>query len=303
MVRTNIYNFSLGPLLVIFTALMVISCGTEDSVPKVDREQVYGVVQKGPYIQGAQVTMFELSTDFVQTGKSFVTNISDNRGTFEFKRISLESPFVLVSAIGYYFNENSGSLSSSTLQLNAILDIRDVNSINVNILTHLEKPRVEYLVGQGMEFSDAKRTAQQEIFNMLKFNGAEDNSSEKLDINSIGDGNAKLLAASVIIQGKMPIAELTQFLSELASDLEKDGVLSSAKLISTLKVNALGLRLPEIRYFLEGRYTALGDSPSIPAFEDHVFSFLGTFVSLPVKIAQTYSKSGSFENTGLTGFH
>ena len=66
--------------------------------------------------------------------------------------------------MGYYFNEVSGSLSTSNLSLQALADLTDSSSVNVNLMTHMEKKRVEYLMdNSGKTFAAAKTQAQTEI--------------------------------------------------------------------------------------------------------------------------------------------
>jgi uncharacterized protein (TIGR02145 family) len=252
-----------------------------EGIGPVSKDKITGFVQKGPFISGTEIVLYELTENLEQTGKSFVSTITDDRGTFQFNNVALSSPFALVSASGYYFNEYTGELSSSTLQLNAILDLRDVNAININLLTHLERPRVEYLVGEGLIFADAKKTAQQEIFKVLNFPETAMQSSESLDISRSGEGNAMLLAASVILQGQLTVAEMTQLLSGISSELQQDGVVSpDSKILATLKENVLRvlLELPEVRQNITERYAELGDNAAIPEFEDFVRTFLGEVV-------------------------
>jgi uncharacterized protein (TIGR02145 family) len=267
-------------LLFLFVAILF-SCESEKNLPSINKDKVLGLVQKGPFISGTEIVMYELNNNLEQTGKSFATNIVDDKGTFQFNNIKLNSFYVSVSANGYYFNENTGQLSSSPLQLNSILDIREASSININILTHLEKPRVEYLISQGKTFEDAKKTAQREIFKILNFPEVNVLYSETLDISRSGDGNAMLLAASVVIQGELSVADLTEFLSKLALDLEKDGVLNNQDLIDTLKTHATSISFENIRSNLTKRYEALGEIPNIPVFEDFIISFLETFIPTP----------------------
>jgi hypothetical protein len=162
---------------------------TSINIPSID-----GYVQKGPFTSGTQVLMYELKSNLSQTGKTFTTSITDNRGSFRITDIKLLSDYVLLSANGFYFNEVQGVLSASPLQLFALSDIKDASSINVNILTHLEKRRVEYLVSQGKDFQEAKKTAQSEILAVFGISGAQTRVSEKLDITNSGDDNAMLLA-------------------------------------------------------------------------------------------------------------
>jgi len=62
--------------------LLLLTQCEENNTPKVaqsveDRD-VYGVVQKGPFINGTTITISELDADFNQTGKVYSTQILDN---------------------------------------------------------------------------------------------------------------------------------------------------------------------------------------------------------------------------------
>jgi len=71
-----------------------------------------GKVQKGPYVQGTEITVRELDSSMTPTGNTFTGSIDDNTGSFSIKG-TLTYKIVELSADGYYFNEVSGSLSAS----------------------------------------------------------------------------------------------------------------------------------------------------------------------------------------------
>ena len=124
---------------------------------------VSGKVQKGPYVQGTEITVRELDSSMTPTGNTFTGSIDDNTGSFSIKG-TLTNKIVELAADGFYFNEVSGSLSSAKLSLQAFADLTDSSSVNVNLMTHLEKKRVEYLMDNSkMTFAAAKTQAQIEI--------------------------------------------------------------------------------------------------------------------------------------------
>jgi len=87
------------------------------------------------------------------------------------------------------------------LALQAFLDLTDSSSVNVNLMTHLEKKRVEYLMDNSkMTFAAAKTQAQTEILKIFYIDNVTLGNSETLDISKSGDGNAVLLAISAMIQ-------------------------------------------------------------------------------------------------------
>jgi len=97
------------------------------------------VVQKGPFLNGTSIGIYELNDDYFPTGKVYSSQIVDNSGTFQLKNVSLVSQYVQLKADGYYYNEITGQNSNSPITLYALTDIKDKASVNVNILSNLEK--------------------------------------------------------------------------------------------------------------------------------------------------------------------
>ncbi|MFY9161422.1 MAG: hypothetical protein WAN96_02850, partial [Paludibacteraceae bacterium] len=56
--------------------------------------------------------------------------------------------------------KNEKKTANAQLTLNAIADLQDAATLNVNILSHLEKPRITYLMSLGNDFASAKTQAQ-----------------------------------------------------------------------------------------------------------------------------------------------
>lgn len=193
---------NLNYLILTLSILTVFSC-TKDEPKNTDitykKDKISGYIQKGPYINGTSIMISELSSTLNPTGKVFNSQIVDNRGSFEFKNITLSSNFVELIANGFYFNENTGKVSAAQLTLHALSDLSDSSTINVNILTELEKGRVEYLISKGEDFKSAKVQAQKEILNIFEISKADLKSSEYLDISKDGDDNAILLAVSIVM--------------------------------------------------------------------------------------------------------
>ena len=186
---------------------------------------VSGKVQKGPYVQGTEITVRELDSSMTPTGNTFTGPIDDDTGSFSIKG-TLTYKIVELSALGYYFNEVSGSLSSATLTLSALSDLTDSSSVNVNLMTHLEKKRVEYLMDSSkMTFAAAKTQAQTEILKIFNIENVTLGNSETLDISKSGDGNAALLAISAILQSDKTEGELTELLSAINTDIRYDGTI------------------------------------------------------------------------------
>ena len=282
---------------------LLLSCSEKDensssSGSGTSSNTVSGYVQKGPFIQGTVITVWELDSSLVQTGRTFIGTIDDNTGTFN-ARGNVVSPYVELSAVGYYFNEVSGSLSTAPLTLQALSDLNDNSSVNVNLMTHLEKKRVEYLIDAGSTFTTAKSQAQAEIMKIFNIENVSLGSSETLDISKSGDGNAVLLAISAILQSDKTEAELTELLSTINTDIRTDGTLDSNTTKATLATAMEYLKTRHIdnvtvRDNIEDRYSNLGVSATIPAFESYAYNLDTT---APTVDNSTPSDSA----TGFTG--
>lgn len=253
---------------------VMVSCVKPNNTTKtLSFDKIEGVVQKGPYLNGSSITMSELSQDLVQTGKLFSSQILDNEGAFELKSIELTSQFVELKANGFYFNEIRGASSTAQLTLYALSDLTDKSTLNVNVLSNLEKRRVEYLVSQELTFNDAKEQAQSEILMIFNISNPEMRESELLDITKTGEDNAILLAISIILQGERSEAELSELLANLSSDFYEDGALDNdilkAKLFNSSKI----LDLEAVRENLENRIKEIGSDAVLPDFEQYVINY------------------------------
>ncbi len=246
----------------------------DDSNDVITKDKITGYIQKGPFLNGTSISISELNNDLSQTGKSFSSQIKDNQGTFELTNVQLSSPYVELKADGFYFNEVTGLTSSSQLILYALADVTNANSLNVNVISTLEKARVERLVSGGLSFSESKKQALSEILAIFSLSKSDIQSSELLDINKTGDDNAILLAISAILQGYRSEAELSELLANLSSDISTDGKLDSETLGTALISHAKFLNTAKIRENLEQRYQEIGATAQVPAFEKYITRFI-----------------------------
>lgn len=272
--------------VVLLGGLLLSSCVQDEEDlggDPIAKTTIAGVVQKGPFINGSSISMYELSDALVPSGKTYNGQISDNQGSFELNYdATLLSNYVKVRADGYYYNEISGQSSNSQLTLYALSDISDKSSINVNIMSYLEYQRVEYLVLQGESFSNAKRRAEAEILKVFSITKDDIKVSESLDLLKDGEDNAILLAISAILQGYRSEASMTYLLANIITDLKKDGKLDDANLGTQLITDAKLLDLTAIRKNMEERFAS--DSTVIPNFEKYVRLFIERTTFKPISI-------------------
>ena len=233
----------------------------------VKREKISGVSQKGPFVRGSSVTLFELNGNLVQTGNSFQSTITNNEGFFEINGISFASPYVRLKVDGYYYNEVSGKQSTSSITLYAIADLTNKSSLNVNLLTHLEHEKVQKLVEEGESFVKAKKRAQQEILKAFGISG-DFTDSEDMSIFGSSEGSAILLAISVLLQGERTEASFTDLLMDFNQSIKNSSEWSIAKR-TELADWASGADFRKIR----DNITAWGLAYEVPIFEKYVRKF------------------------------
>ena len=128
----------------------------------------------------------------------------------------------MLEASGYYRNEVTGEVSKGPITLFAIADVREKDNINVNLLTHLEYYRVLNLAEGGKSVAEAKKQAQKEILAVFGINGNFEN-SEDMSIFGKTEGDAALLAISILLQGNLGEGEFSQRLTNFAQSLKESG--------------------------------------------------------------------------------
>ena len=242
-----------------------------DDIPvvAVKNKTISGSAQKGPFVNGASVTVQELDGKTLgQTGKSFKGKIAGDKGEFSISSVTLASQYALLEATGYYMNENTGAKSNGTITLNALVDLSKRENVNINLLTHLEYERALYLTTTGMNVPAEKKQAEKEIFEAFGITGDFAN-SEELNILSTSEGDAALLAISVLMQSNLTEANLSERLANFASDIEKDGKWDDDTIKAKIADWASTANLERI----SANVKAMNANGKVPAFEQAVKNF------------------------------
>ena len=191
---------------------------------------ISGVAQKGPFVAGSTVKLYELDEKtLTKTGKFFsgeVDSVGD--GGFKVSNVELTSPYALFEVTGKFRNELAGKFphevigeeSSDEITLRALANLDEREKVNVNLLTHMTYERILFLFGKGMDFAAAKKQAESEVSKAFYF-GREFENFE--DINIFGDSeeSAALLATSVLVGRNENY--LIMFLDTFGNDFRKDG--------------------------------------------------------------------------------
>lgn len=262
MKKTLLFSF----LIVLIPLFCFISCSNNDSQENVNIGSIKGLVEKGPFVSGSSVSIYELDNNLNATGRVFEAK-TDNEGAFSITTsTSLVSKYVKLSVTGFYFNEYTGRLSDAPVSLDAISSIDNVDkaNVNVNILTHLEMPRVINLVSSGKTFQEAKQQAQRELLDSFLIT----NQSIKPEEASITANNTSaniLIAISSILLNERSDAQFTEFMSTLRNDLSDGTITQDTK--NKIVESSLGLSYSNIKDNIKKRYEELGKTVEIGNFE------------------------------------
>ena len=195
---------------------------------------VAGVSQKGPFVKGSAVTVQGIDCKTMElTHEIFEGTVKSDKGDFGVDDVNLSATCALFEVTGYYFNEVTGKKSADPITLRTITNLKNRKSVNVNVLTSLEHERVKFLVTEkGTSFAEAKKQAEEEVLVAFGVNdGAVDKIQEfeNLNIFEKGDGNAALLAVSVVMQGDADVTALEKRLEKFADDFAEDGQWNDSK--------------------------------------------------------------------------
>lgn len=250
--------------IVTIAAIGLASCS--DSKDEIDEEFIQtphiikGKVEKGPLVRGSQIDMRTLDKSMVPTGNSYTTTIENNTGDFNYGSLKVNSPYAKLTADGYFFNEVNGGLSNSTIRLDAIVDLSDNTTVNVNVLTHLKSQRINYLVtNEHKSFKDANNQAQRELLTQFGLQEYASKDASQYSITSGDDAAGVLIAVSSLVLSDRSEAEVVEFLSLLTNEFSTTGTFSNKtkeRFKSTR--NYLNGKLDQIQYNIKSRYQDLG---------------------------------------------
>lgn len=174
-----------------------------EGITALDGKMVSGAAQKGPLVKGSSVVLRETSADgkLEPTGKKIETTTIDDKGRFGIDSVELESPYVLLSAEGYYTHEYDGSRSECPMRLDAVTSLENRKVSNINLLTHFEYKRVLNLVKSGKAFAEAKKQAATEVLGAFGVK-IDIPLAEDLDISKTSEGDRTLYNISEFIDDR-----------------------------------------------------------------------------------------------------
>lgn len=245
---------------------------TEDAgIIAIKNLDVAGLTQKGPFVKGSAVTVQGIDCKTLElTDEHFEGEVKSDKGDFTVKEVSLKSTCALFEVTGIYHSEITGKKSSKELTLHALTDLKDRENVNINVLTELEYERLLHLVTEkGKTFAEAKTQAEQEVLAAFDIAGSFEE-FEKLNIFESGEGNAALLAVSVMMQAETDDAGLAKRIDKFADSFAESGNWKDSATKATIAdwaADALaGNGLDSIRKNIES--WNVGDT--VPAFEKYI---------------------------------
>ena len=284
-------------LVPLFLFFLLVACGDDESsggntgTPVADEKTILGVVQKGPYAKGASVSVHELDAGvLLLTGNHYEGKVLNDSGAYSVTFDEFESPYAILEASGLFRNELTGAKTKSSVTLYAVTDLSERDSVNVNLLTHLEYARVLYLVTvKHMSFSEAKAQAEREVMAAFGIKG-DFGLAEDLDAFGNGDGSAALLAMSVLVLGCLNTesgpfglgnpkgdareeSKLSERLSDMVFDIEKDGEWNDKSTIVKIADWAANQSMEGGLDSIRETVASWKMSKKVPAFEKYVDNF------------------------------
>lgn len=284
-------------LVPLFLFFLLVACGDDESsggktgTPVVTERTISGVVQKGPYAKGASVSVHELDANvLLLTGNHYEGKVQNDSGAYSVTFDEFESPYAILEASGLFRNELTGAKTKSSVTLYAVTDLSERDSVNVNLLTHLEYARVLYLVTvKHMSFSEAKAQAEREVMAAFGIKG-DFGLAEDLNAFGNGDGSAALLAMSVLVLGCLNTesgpfslgnpkggageeSKLSERLSDMVFDIEKDGEWDDKSTIVKIADWAANQSMEGGLDSIRETIVSWKMSKKVPAFEKYVDNF------------------------------
>ena len=246
-----------------------------------------GVAQKGPFVDGhgfvREVDCETLRPTSYDAESGYFSVVIED-GVINVENLNMASPCAEIGVWGYYLDEHTGEKSKKLVNLNAFANLENRSTVNVNVFTQLEYDRIRYLVDEKkMPVAEARALAKKEI--LALFDIKEDvGDFADLDILKPGDGNAALLAASVLLTAQTDPeknAHLTYTVDSLSDSYFKTGewdVEMKTKIANWAKSAKENGTLETIRKNVAGWKNV----EAVPEFEKYVEKF-GEEYSSPEK--------------------
>lgn len=241
------------------------SCNDEETEGNVS-PNVFNVKGKAEsMIRGSRVEIRTLDESLTPTGNSYTATIDNDFGDFNYEALKINNSYAQLTVGGYFFNEVHGELSEGTIQLDAIVDLNDNDTININVLTHLMSTRIRHLVTtEGKTYKQANAQAQEELLTQFGLQKYASKDICQFSITSGDDASGALIAITALILTDRSDAEIVEFLSVLSNEFGAEGAFSQeTKKKIRSGIGYLNADLDRISENLKNRYKELGKEIAI----------------------------------------
>lgn len=204
--------------------------------------------------------MYELDNELKQTGKNiFTTGTINENGDFIFERkMELVSQFVELEISGFFYNEVTGEISSSSITLNALADVSGKSKVNVNIITHLVYKRIKNLVSDGLSFSDAQKQAHKELLKVFRIT-KEVKNSDDISLTDGTEDAAVLLAISAVLLHNKSEGKFSEYIAKLSNDFATDGIISDSTLMEQIHTGQKNVYSIQVMENLKSYFSERGE--------------------------------------------
>lgn len=207
------------------------SCSDPKEAELPNEEGTYvikGYAEKGPFVSGSTITIQELDQKLNPTGRTFNETVINDEGYFDAGSLELISPYVRLSAIGYYYNEVTGQRSDEPIILNALANLKDAKPQHINLFTHLKEGRVShYVKKEKLAFAAAGKKAQEELYTSLNIAAHAATDASEISIASGSHEAGALIAISSVLLRVNDGNEFADAIRMMANQLTNDGRFSN----------------------------------------------------------------------------
>jgi len=234
---------------------------------------ISGMAQ-GPFEKGATVSVYELDTNFQQTGISYETKIKNDSGSYSIKLEDFKSQYALFKVNGRYIDNITGAKSAYSITLYAFTDLDNHDKVNINFLTHLSYKRILYLTNEkDIPVTSAKKQAETEVLRAFDIENDGFDDAENIDFFGKDKQSAALLAISVLLQSHLLDENLNNRLTDFTSYIETFGTWNDEEVKTEIADWASYLSQNTAFEKIKGYIKKWNQTVNLAAFEKYVENF------------------------------
>lgn len=179
------------------------SLDASSSSQKTAVRTIHGFAQRTPFVDGSVVQLTALDESTLEPiGETFTGIVDGGFSRYSVEVDSLKSRYVQISVTGDVLSYYNSMPEEKEYTLYAITDLDSRDSVNINLLTHLEFDRVRKLVRDDkLSFAEAKKQAEKELFEIFHITMEKSNDAYFAeDWSLFGDslGDQALMGLTVI---------------------------------------------------------------------------------------------------------